>query len=123
MEMSRNDPRWVFAARVASQLEGGHAAVLRPERRERLVKTARLLGLRPFDAALVIALVQDAARRGEARPGYPALTRDLLTRLENIPKPVVDTTPPVWLSRLATACLIATGLVAVAILWVQSAGG
>ncbi|HHN78372.1 MAG TPA: hypothetical protein ENK11_06855 [Phycisphaerales bacterium] len=121
--MSRNDPRWVFAARVASQLEGGQAAVLRPERRERLVKTARLLGLRPFDAALVIALVQDAARRGEARPGYPALTRDVLSRLETIPKPVVDTTPPVWLNRLATACLIATGLVAMAILWVQNGGG
>lgn len=121
--MASDDPRWVFAARVASQLEGGHAAVLRPERRERLLKTARLLGLRAFDASLVIAMVQDAARRGEARPGYPALTRDLASSLEAVPKPVHESGTPVWLSRLATACLIATGLVAVAILWVQSAGG
>lgn len=119
--LTADDPRWVFAARVASQLEGGHAAVLRPERRERLTKTAKLLGLRAFDAALVIALVQDATRRGETRPGYPALTPSIAARLECVPKPLPEPAPPAWLGRLAAACLFATGLVAMAILWINGA--
>ena len=56
------DPRWVLAVRAHSQLQG---TALTPERRERVMRTARLLGVRPFDASLVIAIVQDQARRGE----------------------------------------------------------
>ncbi|MFK7960413.1 MAG: hypothetical protein AB8G96_07795 [Phycisphaerales bacterium] len=55
------DPRWVLATRVASQLEG---TLLRPERRARVMRTAAALGIRSFDAGLIIAMVQDAARRG-----------------------------------------------------------
>ena len=60
------DARGVFAARVAESLEGGRAAVLRPARRRRLIRIARMLGIREFDAHLLIALAQDRARRGEA---------------------------------------------------------
>lgn len=56
------DPRWVLAVRTHSQLQG---TALTPERRERVMRTARLLGVRPFDASLIIAIVQDQARRGE----------------------------------------------------------
>lgn len=56
------DPRWVLAVRTRTQLQG---AVLTPEKRERLMRLANLMGLRPFDANVVIAVVQDAARRGE----------------------------------------------------------
>lgn len=66
------DPRWVFAVRVAQQLDGGRAAILCFEKRKRLHHTAKRLGLRPFDAGLVIAIVQDAARTG--RPLGPATT-------------------------------------------------
>lgn len=59
-----DDPRWVLAARAASLLEGGRAALLTPDRRRRLMGLADRMGLRPFDAALVIAIVQDAARTG-----------------------------------------------------------
>lgn len=60
--LSPTDPRWVLAVRAYSQLEG---STLRPERRERVMRTAKQLGLRTFDANLVIAVVQDHARRHE----------------------------------------------------------
>jgi len=57
------DPRWVLAARVSESLEGD---VLPPDRRERLIRTGRVMGLSTFEANLVIAIVQDQARRGVA---------------------------------------------------------
>ena len=55
------DPRWVLALRVAEQVEG---TILVPERREKLVRLGRMIGLTAFDSNLVIAIVQDQARRG-----------------------------------------------------------
>lgn len=85
------DARRVMAVRVSDALEGGRAAILRPEARARLVSSASRMGLRPFDANMVIAIVQDAARRGEdpraaehlsavgaARPGPRPRTGPLL---------------------------------------------
>ncbi|MEK6703567.1 MAG: hypothetical protein AABZ53_15000 [Planctomycetota bacterium] len=60
------DARWTFAVRVAASLEGGRTGLLRPDRRRELVVKADELGLRAFDANLVIAIVQDAAREGRA---------------------------------------------------------
>lgn len=57
--------REAFGAGVAAALDGGSAAILTPERRRRLVDIAERLGIRPFDANLVIAVVQDRVRRGE----------------------------------------------------------
>ena len=62
--LSVSDARWAFAVRVASSVEGNRAGILRPAIRQRLVHQASHLGLRPFDANLVIAIVQDAARTG-----------------------------------------------------------
>lgn len=59
--LSPFDARLIFAQQVEANLEGGRAAILRPQRRRELVTQARRLGLRPFDANLVIAIVQDAA--------------------------------------------------------------
>ena len=56
-------PHLAFAASIARALEG---SMLTPERRESLVLEAQSLGLRAFDANLVIAVVQDRARRGES---------------------------------------------------------
>ena len=55
------DPRWVLAVRTASELQG---PVLVPNRREKLVRLGRSLGLSPFHANMVIAIIQDQARRG-----------------------------------------------------------
>jgi hypothetical protein len=59
--LQSSDARWVLALRTAEQLQG---AILGPEKRERLLGLGRSLGLRDFDANLVIAIVQDQARRG-----------------------------------------------------------
>jgi hypothetical protein len=63
--IAADDVRWALAQQVQESLEGGRAALMRPESRRRLIDNAEKLGLRPFDANLVIAIVQDAARHGE----------------------------------------------------------
>jgi len=67
-ELSPEDARVILAARVADAIEGGKAAMLRPDRRRDLVAAGVRMGLRPFDANLVIAIVQDAARSDAAHP-------------------------------------------------------
>lgn len=58
-----NDPRWVLAVRVQGRLQG---AVLGPEDRQKLIHQGRAMGLNGFESNLVIAIVQDQARRGMA---------------------------------------------------------
>lgn len=64
-----SDPRWVLAVRTAAALDG---AILRPEKRRRLLHVGRMLGLSPFDANLVMAIMQDQARRGCVPDHCPA---------------------------------------------------
>ncbi|MEM6751047.1 MAG: hypothetical protein AAF612_11305 [Planctomycetota bacterium] len=59
--LAPSDPRWVLAQRAAESLEG---ALLPADRRERLLRLGRALGLTTFDANLILAIVQDRARRG-----------------------------------------------------------
>lgn len=61
--LNPTDPRWVLAAQTQAQLQG---ATLTPEHRQRLMKTAKAIGVRPFDANLIIAIVQDHARCGQS---------------------------------------------------------
>lgn len=89
-ELTHDDPRWVLAVRTSLQMEG---PILRPDRRERLIAAGRAMGLSPFESNLVIALVQDQARRGGdledaagalalmARPTRPLKRRSSLPRL------------------------------------------
>lgn len=60
-ELPAHDPRWVLAARTQAQLQG---TVLSPQRRDGLMRIAQTMGMRPFDANMVIALVQEQARSG-----------------------------------------------------------
>ncbi len=60
-DLNPSDPRWVLAARASTQLQG---SMLTLERRDRLMRLARQLGVRPFEANIIIAIVQDHARRG-----------------------------------------------------------
>ncbi len=60
--MQPDDPRWVLAVRTRELMQG---ALLAPEHRSNLLRLGRILGLTPFEANLVIAIVQDQARRGE----------------------------------------------------------
>lgn len=66
------DVRWIFAMKVGNAIEGGRAALLTPPKRRELIAVAVSAGLREFDANLVIAVVQDAARRGELGEGARA---------------------------------------------------
>lgn len=60
-DLAAGDPRWVLALRVADSLEG---TTLPPARRQALLRMGRVFGLTAFDANLIIAIVQDQARRG-----------------------------------------------------------
>lgn len=60
--LAANDPRWVLAIRVREMMQG---TLLPPEARRRITRLGRLLGLNTFESNLVIAIVQDAARRGQ----------------------------------------------------------
>lgn len=74
--LDASDARVRFAARVAASIEGGRAAIVRPLVRERLIAAATSDGILPFDANLVVALVQDAARQGHLPTLVPALQSD-----------------------------------------------
>ncbi len=91
------DPRWVLAARTHSQLQG---STLTPERRARVLRTARQLGVRPFEANVIIAIVQDHARRGSPL----AKAADTLTLLRDPrPRPTPRETWARWLAAAVTA--------------------
>ncbi len=73
--LSPDDIRLIMAIRVADALEGGRSAILRPDRRHSLVANAQSMGMRPFDANLIIAIVQDGARRGEHLDHHQTVSR------------------------------------------------
>ena len=81
------DPRWVLAVRTAELLEG---PVLVPEKRQKLLGVGAAMGLSPFDTALVIAMVQDQARRGVAPRHCPAAAEP---QLRHVPRPAVRKLP------------------------------
>jgi hypothetical protein len=60
-QQAPSDPRHVLAQRVSEQLEG---AILPADKRRALLRLGVALGLTLFDANLVLAIVQDQARRG-----------------------------------------------------------
>jgi hypothetical protein len=70
------DPRWVLAIRIAQVMEG---PILRPEKRQRMLRLGKVLGLSPFDSNLVMAIMQDQARRGNTPHNCPAAGAALLT--------------------------------------------
>ncbi|MCW5756046.1 MAG: hypothetical protein KIT54_02300 [Phycisphaeraceae bacterium] len=108
------DARWVLACRVAVSLEGGRAAILRPEARDRLLVQADRMGLRAFDANLIIAIVQDSARCGLEPLGLPTAERVPLVRPAHTARPA----DLPMLARLGIAMAVGATLAAVAIRWI-----
>lgn len=76
--LSATDARWVVAVRTAEALEGGRLGILRPEKRRNIGLLATRLGLREFDANLIMAIVQDSARSGAAGGALGVETADRL---------------------------------------------
>ncbi|HVU64311.1 MAG TPA: hypothetical protein VHC70_10065 [Phycisphaerales bacterium] len=103
--LSALDPRWVLAVEVRRQMQGGRASIITPDTRRRLMLVGRRLGLRPFDTSLVIAIIQDAGRRGEDPLGPMSVSRLRLVR----EAPLADAAPVLTWSRVA-AMVIAAGL-------------
>ncbi len=99
-------PQWLFAGHVLKALEG---SILPPHRRRELLHRAHQLGVRDFDANLVIAVVQDRARRGESLESASG-TLSLVT--SPVDSRDFDVVP---LVLLAAATGIAVGLVTAAI--------
>lgn len=112
------DARVIFATEVAGQLQGGLVALLTPERRRRLMNRADGLGLRAFDANLIIAIVQDRARCGEFDPDAAADLRLALLRPPGEPRSQGST--PVWMLMLAAVALAGVLLFAL-VLWLRAA--
>lgn len=56
------DPRWMLALATHQSLQGSMLAF---EDRRKVLLLAQRIGIRPFDANLIVAIVQDRARRGE----------------------------------------------------------
>ncbi len=81
-ELADADVRRILALRIEESLEGGRAALLPAPRRRALVNAGHRLGLRPFESNLIIAIVQDAARRGKS-----SADRDTRAALGVIPSP------------------------------------
>lgn len=105
--LSVQDVRDVLSAAVVSSLEGGRAAILRPQVRRQLVASAVSMGLRPFEANMVIALVQESTRRGEPQP------RAMLVPLRSHHAPQA-------LKIIALALAIAAAILAALVAWIKS---
>jgi hypothetical protein len=98
-----SDPRWILAMQTQARLQG---ATLGPERRDELMRSSRKLGLRPFEANLVIAIVQDRARTGQnAETVTPTLR--LLSEASPEPSPQAESNWPRWLMAIAAAVAVA----------------
>lgn len=110
-DLGADDIRAEFSVEVARSLEGGRAAMLRPERRRALIAGAVDRGLREFDANLVIAVVQDAARRSEGIAS-PAVR----SRLALVPG-VADEPGLSWL--LGAAAAVALALFVALVSWLS----
>jgi hypothetical protein len=106
------DPRWVIAVAATRSLEGGRAAIMTVESRRRVASLARSLGLREFDASLVIAIVQDAARRGEPLGGATAARLELVPQRSQVHGPSAG--------ALLTMSLCLAGLLFTAMLWIAA---
>jgi hypothetical protein len=112
--MQATDPRWVLAIRVSEQLEG---TILRPDKRERLVKLGKLLGLTAFDANLIIAIVQDQARRGY-EPSYCPTAGEAQLAMVPMPNAARRAAGQVRHKTMCIASIIAAAITAeVFLLW------
>ena len=94
----------MLAAHTHAQLQG---TTLTPERRKRLLCVADLLGVRPFEANVIIAIVQDHARHGlplgEAQATLALLSRPQRPRRAQWFQ---------WMASLACAVVVTAILIA-----------
>lgn len=94
------DPRWTLACATRDSLQG---AMLTYENRRKLMMLAQRVGIRAFDANLIVAIVQDRARRGEP-------IESAAEALSVIPRPLarkrMSATAWVWAAAIFVAVLV-----------------
>lgn len=103
---SPTDPRWVLAVSTAQLMEG---TVLPPHKRETLMSQGKSMGLSPFDCSLILAIIQDRARRGIALDRCPAQSE---SQLALIPLPAMRSFKSVLGDRPSQTMMIASVLLA-----------
>lgn len=103
---SATDPRWVLAISTAQMMQG---SVLPPTKREALMSQGKSMGLSPFDCSLVLAIIQDRARRGIAVEQCPAASE---SQLALIPLPPMRSFQSALGAHPKRTLLIASGLLA-----------
>jgi hypothetical protein len=114
--LSHDDARWVFAQQVFDSLDGGRAAILPPDVRRALVTRGQRLGLRPFDANLVIAIVQEQVRRGDGPPKESASQLNSRLRMVGPPRATLSGAE-IALAVFLTIAL-AAGTLALLVAWI-----
>ncbi|MFK7788092.1 MAG: hypothetical protein AB8C95_01195 [Phycisphaeraceae bacterium] len=111
---SATDPRWVLAISTAQMMQGN---VLPPNKREVLMSQGKSMGLSPFDCSLVLAIIQDRARRGIALDECPAASE---SQLALIPLPSVRSFKSALGAHPKRTLIIASGLLALPVLLIWS---
>ena len=111
---SPTDPRWVLAVATAQLMEGD---VLTPSKRESLMSQGKSMGLSPFDCSLILAIIQDRARRGIVLDECPSQSE---SQLALIPLPPMRSFASALGTHPKRTLLIASGLIALQVLliWV-----
>lgn len=105
--LTEDDARWIFAQRVQGALQGGRAAILPPSTRQELVSSAVRAGLRPFDANLVIAIVQDDVRSGASRVNLETAPPGL-----SMVRPARDELGWRWMAAVGVVVFVLAGAIA-----------
>lgn len=117
-EIDPRDPRWVLAMQTHARLQG---TALTPEHRDQLLKSGKKMGLRPFEANLVIALVQDRARNDPVFAAAPQLR--LVRTIEHNENLVAQThkavSPAIW-PKVFAAVAAALAVAALLIRWLAA---
>jgi hypothetical protein len=109
-QFEATDPRWVLAIKTADALQG---EVLGIDNRNKLLQLGETIGLTNFDTNLIIAIVQDQARRGYKPQACPAAAVD---QLAMVPLPQ-DKVIPKRLWANMTYALIALFVAEAFLIW------
>lgn len=107
------DPRWMLAVRTTHQLEG---SILSPEKREVLIREGVESGLTPFEANLVIAIVQEQARRGVPTV-WCALAGEEQLRMIPLPREQDSSRKARWMLRASWIALAVLAAEAAMLAW------
>lgn len=112
--LTATDPRWVMAVRVAEAMDPG--GILPADRRERLTRIGKMMGLTPFDVSLIIAIIQDQIRSGYPLAEAPAAgahqLKIILLKKANKPSSLSR-----WLPAIIVTTAILTAEAALLIAW------